>query len=187
MNIFPIRRRDAALSELRLSDAVFIPLDNTETEPAAVYEPEQPIAVSPANELVTEMVEHDIVEAVRSDNASPPPPSEPVEIPAPLSQRHLETIERMVAHLKSDEKRLEQQIFEARRQLADTQLARHGYEMNSANLRRGIGVLIRLAKTRPAASRGSRAARKSVADPANETGESLDATSGKSRGRGKMH
>jgi len=188
MNILPIRRRDGALSELKVSHAVFMPLYNTEVEPAG--ETGEPVVVSPANELVTAIVERDIAEAVRTDNA-PPSPAAPIEIPAPLSQRHLETIDRMVAHLKSDEKRLEQQIFEARRQLADTQLARHGYEMNSANLRRGIGALSRLANTKPSAPRRPRVARTASAalhlKPANDLGEVGGVAVAKPRGRRKIH
>jgi len=189
MHLFPIRRRDAALSELKLSDAVFMPLDG-DGEPSA-YEPEEPIAVSPANELATELVEHDIVEAFRADQ--PPPPAEPVEVPAPLSQRHLETIDRMVAHLKSDEKRLEQQITEARRQLADTQLVRHGYELNGANLRRGIALLVRYANNKGSSPRRSRAARAAAAEEvqqpvaANDGAEVVAIAGRASRGRRKMH
>lgn len=151
MNIFPLRRRDA-LAELRLPEEVFehVPQDDPEGDYEQVEAPEEPTAVSPVNELATAIVEHDIADAVRADN---PPPPEPVEMPAPLSQRHLETIERMVAHLKADEQRLERQIIDAKRQLADTQLARHGYERNSAELRNGIAVLIRLANTKPPAAR----------------------------------
>ena len=155
MNIFPLRRRDA-LAELRLPDDVFehFPQD----PPVPVDEPQEAPAVSPANELATAIVERDIAEAVSADHP-PPPPVEPVEMPAPLSQRHLETIDRMVAHLKGDEKRLEKQIIEAKRQLADTQLARHGYERNSAELRRGIAALIRLANVRPPIPRQPKPAR----------------------------
>lgn len=190
MNIFPIRRRDAALSELKLADAVFLPIGNG--EPAA-YDPEMPADedpdVSPATELATAMIERDIVEAVRAETAPP----EAVEIPAPLSQRHLETIDRMVAHLKSDEKRLEQQISDARRQLADTQLVRHGYELNGANLRRGIAALMRIASSKAASPRRARAARSTPLEevrqpePANDTGEAAGVTVMKPRGRRKMH
>jgi hypothetical protein len=145
--------------------------------------------VSLGNELATAMIERDIVEAVRAEN----PPPEPVETPAPLSQRHLETIDRMVAHLKSDEKRLEQQISDARKQLADTQLVRHGYELNGANLRRGIAGLMRIASSKASSPRRARAARSSPVEevrqpnPANDTGEVASVTVMKPRGRRKMH
>ena len=165
MSIFPLRRR-GALSELRLPQEVFehLPQDEApqdESPPADepqedLQDPQDPIEVSAVNELATSLVERDIAAAVRADN---PPPVEPMEVPAPLSQRHLETIDRMVAHLKGDEKRLEQQIHEAKRQLADTQLARHGYERNSAELRRGIAMLIRLTNLRSSAPRHPRHAR----------------------------
>jgi hypothetical protein len=171
MSIFPLRRR-SALSELHLPDEDFEhlsqgvsrradepgPVDEPD-EPQEPHEPQDPIEVSAVNELATSLVEHDIADAVRADN--PPPPVEPMDMPAPLSQRHLETIDRMVAHLKGDEKRLEQQILEAKRQLADTQLARHGYERNSTELRRGIAALMRLANVRPPAPRQPRPARAS--------------------------
>jgi len=140
VNLFPLRRRDAALSELKVPDAVFMPLETVEDDPLPAAEPEATIPVSPANALVTELIERDIVAAVMADCA---PPAEAVDIPAPLSQRHLDTIDRMVAHLKGDEKRLEEQISDARKELADTRLARHGYERSGAYLRRGIAVLAR--------------------------------------------
>lgn len=154
MSIFSLRRRDA-LSDLRLPPEEFVEVVGTEDEYASMPEPE--LEPEPANELATAIIERGIAEAVRLDN---PPPIE-VEVPAPLSQRHLETIDRMVAHLKADEKRLEKQISDARRQLADTQLARHAYERNSADLRRGIASLIRLANAKPTAQRTPRAARPS--------------------------
>lgn len=148
MNLFPVRRRDAALSELKATEPDFIPIDELPED-----DPEGSVEVSPANELATALVELDIAEAVRVDNSAASPT---LVVPAPLSLRHLETIDRMVLHLKADEKRLEQQISDARRQLADTQLARRGFERNSAELRRGIDLLTRDAN-RPAARRKARA------------------------------
>jgi hypothetical protein len=194
MNIFPLRRRDA-LSELKLPDGVFGSEDEGDDDSFAadeadeLREPVDYTPVSPANELATALVERDIAQAVQADNPAPTP-SMPIEMPAPLSQRHLETIDRMVAHLKADEQRLEKQISDARRQLADTQLARHGYERTSAELRRGIAVLIRLASTKPAAPR-PRARRSVPADlpPVNGSGmaEADRITVLKPRGRRKMH
>ena len=154
MNIFPIRRREA-LAQLRLPADEFEDLtdDDGSSAPEDVTEP--PVQVSPVNELATSLVEHDIADAVRADN---PPPPAPIELPAPLSQRHLETIDRMVLHLKSDEHRLEKEIMDAKRQLADTQLARRAYERNSAELRNGITVLTRLANTAPPTRRPRRPA-----------------------------
>jgi hypothetical protein len=153
MNIFPLRRREA-LAQLRVPAGDFE--DLTDDEYGGPPDGEAPpVEVSPANELATSIVERDIADAVRADN---PPPPEPVELPAPLSQRHLETIDRMVAHLKTDEQRLEKQIVDAKRQLADTQLARRAYERNSAELRNGISVLTRLANTAPPNRRSRRAA-----------------------------
>ena len=152
MNIFALRRRDTALAELKVVDDAFVRVDS-DAGFEADDDPQQVTAVSPANELATSVVELDIAEAVRNETL---PPSETNEIPAPLSQRHLETIDRMVAHLKADERRLEQQITDARRQLADTQLARHGYERNGAELRRGIAALIERTNPRPAAPRKPR-------------------------------
>lgn len=193
MNIFPLRRRDA-LSELKLPDGAFMSEDAGDDgsfpagEADELREPIDYTAVSPANELATALVERDIAEAVQADN---PPPSAPIEMPAPLSQRHLETIDRMVAHLKADELRLEKQISDARRQLADTQLARHGYERTSAELRRGIAVLIRLASTRPAAPRPRTARRPVPRDLPPVNGNNLAEVDGiavlKPRGRRKMH
>lgn len=153
MNIFPIRRREA-LAQLRLPTDTFDDLTDDDDPPPASEGDSSPAKVSPANELATSLVERDIAEAVRADN---PPPPEPIELPAPLSQRHLETIDRMVIHLKTDEQRLEKQIVDAKRQLADTQLARRAYERNSAELRNGINVLTRLANTTPATRRPRRA------------------------------
>lgn len=187
MNIFPLRRRDA-LAQLRLSEDDFGPLP--QPEPSTGEEPEEFTTVSPANELATSLVEHDIAEAVRTDN---PPPAEPIKAPAPLSQRHLETIDRMVAHLKGDEKRLEEQIVEAKRQLADTQLARRGYERNSAELRRGISVLMRLANVRPPAPRQPRAPHAAAAHGPREAARGAEASQGaavttlKPRRLRKMH
>ena len=170
MNIFPLRRRDV-LSELRMPEEVFehMPQGDADDGNTPVDEPQESIEVSPANELATALVERDIADAVRADN---PPPAEPIEMPAPLSQRHLETIDRMVAHLKTDERRLEKQIIDAKRQLADTQLARQGYERNSVDLRRGIAVLIRLANTKPPVPRQPHAARaRSSGSPRKAAGE----------------
>lgn len=198
MSIFPLRRR-GALSELRLPQDVFEHLPQDESPPAdepedpIPQEAQDPIEVSPVNELATSLVEHDIADAVRADN--PPPPVEPMDMPAPLSQRHLETIDRMVAHLKGDEKRLEQQILEAKRQLADTQLARHGYERNSTELRRGIAVLMRLANVRPPAQRHPKHARAASSEglrepesegESGETTQSIQTTAKPQRPR-KMH
>lgn len=184
MNIFPIRRRDA-LAQLRIPEDDFEHVPET----SPVEEPEVLTAVSPANELATTLVERDIADAVRADN---PPPAEPVKMPAPLSQRHLETIDRMVAHLKGDEKRLEEQIVDAKRQLSDTQLARRGYERNSAELRRGIAVLMRLANVRPPAPRQPRAAHAAATglrEPvrSGEAGQSAAVTTLKPRRLRKMH
>jgi hypothetical protein len=190
MNIFPLRRRDA-LSELRMPDEVFEHMPPTEADDTSspLDEPEDATEVSPANELATALVEHDIADAVRADN---PPPAEPIEMPAPLSQRHLETIDRMVAHLKTDERRLEKQIMDAKRQLADTQLARQGYERNSADLRRGIAVLIRLANTKPSAPRQPRAARRSPSSARrgaveNSNSDTAEITTLKPRRSRKLH
>jgi hypothetical protein len=175
MNIFPIRRREA-LAQLRLPADEFEDLtdDDGSSAPEDVTEP--PVQVSPVNELATSLVEHDIADAVRADN---PPPPTPIELPAPLSQRHLETIDRMVLHLKSDEHRLEKEILDAKRQLADTQLARRAYERNSAELRNGITVLTRLANTAPATRRPRRPTQVSTPPAAAATdGLALQSTDG---------
>ena len=176
MNIFPMRRREA-LAQLRMPADDFEDLtDDEDTRSAAEYATEPPVEVSPVNELATSLVEHDIADAVRADN---PPPPAPIELPAPLSQRHLETIDRMVLHLKSDEHRLEKEILDAKRQLADTQLARRAYERNSAELRNGITVLTRLANTAPATRRPRRPTQVSTPPAAAATdGLALQSTDG---------
>jgi hypothetical protein len=143
LNIFAIRRRDA-LSSLKLPESQFAPLPAVEGEAIPDYEPVDPVDVSPANELVTELVALDIAAAVRTEH----PSSSPSEMAAPLSRRHLDTIDRMVAHFKDDEQRLERQIEEATRQLADTRLSRHVFERNSADLRQGLAVLTRAAQAK---------------------------------------
>jgi hypothetical protein len=167
MNIFPLRRRDV-LSELKLPVESFepVPDDEAGVEFPQMEAANEPMDVSPANELATALVERDIADAVRADN---PPPPEPEETPAPLSRRHLETIERMVAHLKSDERSLEKKILDAQRQLADTQLARRGYEKNAAELHSGISVLIKLARTKPSDVPEAQAPIRAVSDSPTET------------------
>jgi hypothetical protein len=65
LNIFAIRRRDA-LSSLKLPESQFAPLPAVEGEAIPDYEPVDPVDVSPANELVTELVALDIAAAVRT-------------------------------------------------------------------------------------------------------------------------
>lgn len=181
MSIFSMGRRET-LSNLRMADEAFVAIESPEAE-LSQQDSEQPSDVTPANELATAIVERDIAEAVRLDN---PEPTELIEMPAPLSQRHLETIDRMVAHLKADEKRLERQIADARRQLADTQLARHGYERNSTELRRGIALLLRLANTKPATPRPRRPKSAAAVDVGQGSTEA-QITVLKSRSRRRMH
>jgi hypothetical protein len=152
VNIFPLRRREVALSALKLPEAAFTAVDLPATEMLPAGEPEEAAPMSPANELVAVLLELDISEAVRADN---PPSARPAEPPAPLTRRHLETIDRLVAHLKADEDRLRQQISDARKQLADTQLARHGFERNGAYLRRGVTVLVRRSEAKATPPRQS--------------------------------
>jgi hypothetical protein len=144
MNFLPLRRRDSALAQLKVPEADFAPLED-EPEILPAEEPEPETEVSPANELVTLLVELDIIEAVREDNPAPVGPPDA----APLSHRHLDTVDRLVAHLRGDEARLEQQIAEARRRLADTRWVRHGYERTGAELRRGIALLTGVRRPAP--------------------------------------
>jgi len=147
MNIFALRRRDAGLSDLKLPETMFQPVEQIDDDLLPPEAPGEPLPVAAANELVTALVALDVAAAVRADA----PRAEPPTMPAPLSQRHLETIERMVEHLRADEVRLREQIAQTRRQLADTRLARRGFERNSTELRRGIAALMRQADGDPAA------------------------------------
>lgn len=190
MNFFPLRRRDAALSELKVADTVFMPLATAENDAPPQDQRQDFVAVSPANALVTELVERDVVAAVMADCV---PIAETTSVLAPLSRRHLDTIDRMVAHLKDDERRLEERISDARKELADTRLARHGYERSGAYLRRGIGILDRRSGVGESVARQitedgtdlSEALRQP--EPANDVGDAADVEALTTPERRQMH
>lgn len=144
MNFFRTRR-GVALSALKLPDDAFVPLEADDAEAPSVLDQEEFTEVLPPNELVTTLIEMDIAEAVRTDHPERPQAD---DTSTPMALLHLQSIDRMVAHLKADEKRLAQEIVDAKKRLADIQLTRRGYEKNSSELRRGIAAHVRPKLTR---------------------------------------
>lgn len=146
--MFGLGRRQG-MAELKMPESSFEHMGGPpeEEEDTLLDEPDSDVDVSPANELATSLVERDIADAVREGM---PPAQEEVRVT--LSQRHLETIDRMVDHLLTDEQRLERQILDAQRELADTQLTRRSYQRNAEELRDGIAKLTKLAETKPPAA-----------------------------------
>ena len=63
MNIFALRRRDAGLSDLKLPETMFQPVEQIDDDLLPPEAPGEPLPVAAANELVTALVALDEVRA----------------------------------------------------------------------------------------------------------------------------